>query len=111
MELIYNGWTGWTRGTGFCGLILYGAGHTILFLMRNVYTCLVGDNLRCKMNPNNKSVRVTQYEVLEWAWNLGKKYKCPVGFQDHVKKFLVMISDDGVIDFEVTLKEMMRGDW
>ena len=57
------------------------------------------------------SLAVTQFEVLEWVWNLSGKYDCPQEFRDHIKKFLMLIADDGSIDFAETLKELNRGDW
>ncbi len=58
------------------------------------------------MNPNGKSVRVAQFETLEWVFLLGKKYGCSVVFQDRVKKVLVRVSDGETIDFEKALKEL-----
>lgn len=54
-----------------------------------------------------------QYAVLQWVWNLAKKYEDEEDaiqkFRDHIRNILGVIAEKGVQDFELYLSDLKRG--
>ncbi len=82
-------------------------------LMRNVYTCLVDVILGERwLSGDSRSASIVQYETLEWAWNLARKYEDKEDgvskFRTHVMEILMLIAEEGAVDFVVAVEELRR---
>ena len=54
-----------------------------------------------------------QYDILQWVWNLAKKYEDEEDaiqkFRDNIRKILGVIAEEGTQDFRLYLTDLKKG--